>query len=72
MNTFEQKVAIVTRGASRIGSTTAHLFVREDAFVVVSDIDQQRGEEKVDNIAVMAGTRPKLPNYISIPAYNFR
>ena len=37
------KVAIVTGGASGIGESTSHVFVREGANVVIGDIDEARG-----------------------------
>ncbi len=44
---FEDKVALVTGGASGIGRATALVFAREGAHVVVVDVDGQRGEETV-------------------------
>ncbi|MGB6691198.1 MAG: SDR family oxidoreductase [Terracidiphilus sp.] len=45
------KVAIVTGAASGIGRASAILFAREGARVVVADIDAQRGEQTVAEIA---------------------
>ena len=40
---FENKVALVTGGASGIGAEIASRFQREGAAVVIADIDQERG-----------------------------
>jgi NAD(P)-dependent dehydrogenase (short-subunit alcohol dehydrogenase family) len=43
---FEGKVAIVT-GGSGIGQAACHLYSREGAKVVVSDIDEKGGTQTV-------------------------
>ncbi len=45
--TLQDKVALVTGAASGIGRATALAMAREGAFVVVSDIDAEGGEETV-------------------------
>jgi NAD(P)-dependent dehydrogenase (short-subunit alcohol dehydrogenase family) len=48
MAEFDGKVVIVTGGGSGIGQAACHLYAREGAHVVVSDIDEKRGHETVD------------------------
>ena len=47
MPLFEGKVALVTGGGSGIGQAACHLYALEGAKVVVSDIDEIRGDEAV-------------------------
>lgn len=44
---FDGKVAIVTGAASGIGRVTAQFFARDNAKVIVSDVDVEGGEETV-------------------------
>jgi NAD(P)-dependent dehydrogenase (short-subunit alcohol dehydrogenase family) len=55
MALFEGKVAIVTGGASGIGRTTAQFYARDGAKVVVSDIDEQMGQETLQLIGDEGG-----------------
>lgn len=47
---FDGKVALVTGAASGIGESTALLYAKHGAKVVISDVDDQGGQETVDRI----------------------
>ena len=49
---LENKVALVTGGASGIGRATAQVFAREGSKVVVSDLNVAGSEETVQEIEV--------------------
>ena len=55
MALFDGKIAIVTGGGSGIGQAACHLYAREGARVVVSDIDEKRGNETIKAIQEMNG-----------------
>lgn len=55
MSLFDGKVALVTGGSSGIGQAACHLYAREGAQVVVSDIDEKRGDETVRTIQQNSG-----------------
>jgi NAD(P)-dependent dehydrogenase (short-subunit alcohol dehydrogenase family) len=55
MSLFDGKVAIVTGGGSGIGQAACHLYAREGAKVVVSDIDEKGGNETCQAIQEMNG-----------------
>ena len=55
MSLFEGKVSLVTGGGSGIGQAACHLYAREGAKVVVSDIDEKGGNETVEAIRGMNG-----------------
>jgi NAD(P)-dependent dehydrogenase (short-subunit alcohol dehydrogenase family) len=55
MKEFDGKVALVTGAASGIGESIAHLYAKNGAKVVVSDIDDSSGQEKVEAIEKAGG-----------------
>ncbi len=52
---LNQKVTVITGAGSGIGKSTALLFAREGAHVVVNDIHQQNGQETVMEIEAFGG-----------------
>lgn len=55
MSLFDGKVAIVTGGGSGIGEAACHLYAREGAKVVVSDLNEKRGNEVAQAIQKSKG-----------------
>lgn len=55
MNVLSGKVAIVTGAASGIGASTALLFAREGAGVIVTDIHETEGKALVEKILASGG-----------------
>ncbi|WP_164108832.1 MULTISPECIES: SDR family NAD(P)-dependent oxidoreductase [Sphingobacterium] len=49
MKQLENKVAIVTGGASGIGKAIVEIFIKEGAKVVVSDLNEKAGNEFINN-----------------------
>lgn len=50
MKQLENKVAIVTGGASGIGKAIVELFVKEGAKVVIADLNEQLGNELLNSV----------------------
>ena len=65
MGRVEGKVAIVTGGASGIGAGCAKLLAAEGAAVVVTDIDQDLGEQVIASIRDKSGTATFLPHDVT-------
>ncbi|MCZ2095159.1 MAG: glucose 1-dehydrogenase [Chloroflexota bacterium] len=68
MHGLEGKVAIVTGGGSGIGQSTALAFAREGVKVVVSDVDEQGGNETVRLIEAQGGEARFVRADVSKPA----
>ncbi|GAA3405638.1 SDR family NAD(P)-dependent oxidoreductase [Paenibacillus hodogayensis] len=61
------KVCIITGAGSGIGQSAALLFAREQAVVVVADIDREKGEETVALIAAAGGRAAYLHADVTSP-----
>ena len=55
MGRLDDKVAIVTGGASGIGRAACELFAQEGAAVVVADLDHERAQEVAAGIRKQGG-----------------
>ncbi len=67
MGRLDTKVAIITGAARGIGKATAELFAREGARVVVTDIDQDRGEQAAAEIRSGGGEAMFFPVDVTQP-----
>ena len=50
MARFEDKVALVTGGASGMGAADCRLFVEEGAKVVIADLNEEMGQKLADDL----------------------
>ena len=66
MGQVQGKVAIVTGGASGIGAACAATLAQEGGKVVVTDLDDQRGQAVVDNIRCNGAEAVFLPQDVTI------
>ena len=66
MGQMEGKVAIVTGGASGIGAACAAALAREGAKVVVSDLDDTRGQAVANEIVSAGGEAIYLHQDVSV------
>jgi NAD(P)-dependent dehydrogenase (short-subunit alcohol dehydrogenase family) len=65
MTEFQDKVFMVTGGASGIGKATAIMFAREGAKVVIADISIKGGQDTVQEIKRMGGMATYIQTDVS-------
>lgn len=56
MGLLDNKIAIITGGASGIGKATCQVFAKENATVIVCDVDTEHGTEVANGINNTGGT----------------
>jgi NAD(P)-dependent dehydrogenase (short-subunit alcohol dehydrogenase family) len=66
MGTLEEKVAVVTGAAMGIGRSSAQIFAREGASVVVADIDEDGGRDTVRSIEEAGGRATFVRTDVSV------
>lgn len=54
MNKLKNKIAIITGGAQGIGAACAQLFIKEGAFVIISDINEEKGNKLANDLGEKA------------------
>ena len=64
---FQGKVAIVTGASSGIGKSVAELYAREGAAVILSDVNQELGEETTNQIRKAGGEAAFVLTDVSQP-----
>lgn len=65
MNSFNEKVVLITGAGNGIGRATALAFAKQNASVVVSDINHKDGETTVSLIKEAGGTATFIPCDVS-------
>ena len=65
MGRVEGKIAVVTGGASGIGRSCAERLVEEGAVVVVTDVQQELGEQAAQEISANGGRAGFLPHDVT-------
>jgi NAD(P)-dependent dehydrogenase (short-subunit alcohol dehydrogenase family) len=68
MPLFDGKVVMVTGGSSGVGQAACHLYAREGAKVVVSDVDEKGGQETVQAIQEGKGEATFIRADVSNPS----
>lgn len=61
MNTLEGKVILITGAAQGLGKATSRVLAHAGAQVIVADIQQEKGQETVNEIKQAGGTAHFLP-----------
>jgi len=62
---MQNKIILVTGGATGIGKTTAQLLAANGARLIVSDVNAQQGHETVDDIIAQGGLAEFMPCDVS-------